>query len=76
MGARRGREGDLLRTLIRPNGWCKVARSSETRPKTVDEGGKEEGNLKGPHFWMRGQEDDGSTEASIGGTGSRGGGSF
>lgn len=42
-GARRGREGNLLRTLIRPNGWCKVARSAETRQKTVDEEEEEKG---------------------------------
>lgn len=41
VGARRGREGNLVRTLIRPNGWCKVARSAETRHETVDEGEKE-----------------------------------
>ena len=38
VGARKGREGNLVRTLIRPNGWCKVARSAETRQKAVDEG--------------------------------------
>lgn len=42
VGARRGREGNLVRTLIRPNGWCKVARSADTRQETVDTGDKEE----------------------------------
>ncbi|KAG7228345.1 hypothetical protein INR49_009209 [Caranx melampygus] len=42
MGAHRGREGNLVRTLIRPNGWCKVARNAERRQKTVDEGEKRE----------------------------------
>ena len=37
VGARRGREGNLVRTLIRPNGWRKVARSAETRQKAADE---------------------------------------
>lgn len=31
VGARRGREGNFVLTLIRPNGWCKVARSSAAR---------------------------------------------
>lgn len=42
MGARRGREGNRVRTLIRPNGWRKVARSSAARQETVDEAEKEE----------------------------------
>lgn len=42
MGTRRGREGNLVRTLIRPNGWRKVARSSAARQETVDEVEKEE----------------------------------
>lgn len=42
VGARRGREGNLVRTLIRPNGWRKVARSAETRQKTVEKAEKEE----------------------------------
>lgn len=41
VGARKGREGNLVRTLIRPNGWCKVARSAAQRHETVDEGEEE-----------------------------------
>lgn len=68
VGARRGREGNLVRTLIRPNGWCKVARSSAPRQKTVDEGEKEKKHLKRErerHFWMD-KEDESATGESIG----------
>lgn len=37
VGAHRGREGNLVRTLIRPNGRCKVARSAGTRQEAKTE---------------------------------------
>lgn len=53
VGARRGREGNLVRTLIRTNGWRKVVRSAETRQKTVDEAEKEEKKkFRQGHYWM------------------------
>lgn len=59
VGARRGREGNLVRTLIRTNGWRKVARSAETRQKTVDEGEKEEKKSVGRGItgWTAGMRD-------------------
>lgn len=56
VGARRGREGNLVRTLIRTNGWRKVVRSAETRQKTVDEAEKEEKKSSGRGItgWTRG----------------------
>lgn len=83
MGAHRGREGNLVRTLIRPNGWCKVARSAERRQKTVDERGKREKEEKRKtererkntdseqtRFWMD-KGDESATGACIGIAGSR-----
>lgn len=64
VGARRGREGNLVRTLIRPNGWCKVARSAETRQKTVGEGEEKEKKKNERRLWM-GQEDESVTAASV-----------
>ncbi|KAK2851392.1 hypothetical protein Q5P01_007668 [Channa striata] len=53
VGARRGREGNLVRTLIRSNGWCKVARSAETRQETVDEGETEKDPRRRLSGWIK-----------------------
>lgn len=37
VGARRGREGDRLRTLIRPDGWCDAATGDAGRRRRGDE---------------------------------------
>lgn len=38
--AHRGREGNLVPTLIRPNGWRKVAKGCAPRHRTVDQATK------------------------------------
>lgn len=38
--AHRGREGNLVPTLIRPNGWRKVAKGCAPRHRTVDQAAK------------------------------------
>lgn len=40
--AHRGREGNPVSTLIRPNGWCKVAKGCAPRHRTVDKAAKKE----------------------------------
>lgn len=65
VGARRGREGNLVRTLIRPNGWRKVARSAETRQKTVDEGEEEKAKSRAEAFLDGKQQDESGTGASV-----------